>query len=928
MDCLKKLLSSKYTIYFKNCCEFICNFLQHATTVLNDDRLIRSCADVADHYLQVAHEDCRFNAAFFMDKFIDKIELIDEEICKTLKKTLHRRIRDKKPAIRALIVLVSRRFQDDKNIQDALIWHFYNDPELAVRKNLLKTMDLKIFGPNFLVDATQDCFEAIRKTAYVRLSKVKPSELNLEQIHRIMHNGLLERERQVSYSFKTNTFEHWLEEMYDGLDMIKLIEHFDIINHQEDMSRMLTLVHERDLDKIENNGTATKLHHVVEGFRERWLRNKILPNPEELDERVITVWISLVSFCRKNSQHIKPVKIRTIQLATGKPDESLERILDSQEQGNDEVIELFERINPDLVNLIDFLKKFVRHVDHVVKSDKTRVKNYEFIYHKLMDFIMSYEIGDELERRTVQEALGFMLRENLLTCHFTNYIPPIIRCLHRLIYYKSPNLMLNYISELIQNIRSHLEDLAAPTQSSQVFQSPIPASSKAPRSAKKVTINDKLPTRQSLATKAEEENLDYTIATKRVEIEELRDQFEECAKKMDCDQVKSIIHKIENLQAEINLLSSRRYSIASDVSHMSLDLDDEPDNKLSSTMLAPDDAPAEEDRASPVSKDDPKIFKHHADELVKCLQMYYACLECVKVKEVPPIMCNHLSHLSYESLDEWFKNNIRVRSLMIACNGITALMDKNFAKLDRTTTLFVSACYDSTSCLEIKTIGFKSLVDVSIEHDEVQEFSNKIEKFLDRVLQDYGKYNPKEIRDNELEFLNTIIEGTAKLFYHKKLDSPAIFSHLIIWWYHPDTPSKLTQFIGVFLPLFVKDMSLQRTSSDDHWLENLLSETFVTSMESLHDHILESDTMAEGDMNNLINFLCNLVPISFHPRVHNVVDKRIDDVGNRNSDLIRFLKQSKKSLAAAEAASFIRPKSTEPVNDTRDPIVMPLKLFD
>jgi hypothetical protein len=936
MDCLKKLLQSKQTIYFKTSCDFICKFLQYVTTSLKDDRLVRSCADVADHYMQIMHEDCRSNAVFFTSKFLSHIDTLDEQICNALKVTLPKRIRDKKPAIRAQAVLASRKFQDSKLIQEGFLHHFNRDPELTVRKALLQTMDIKIFGYDFLAESTQDSHEAIRKAAFQRLSKVSPSDLDSSQLHQIMHNGLFERERQASFSFKTNTLDPWLAKMYDGMDMIKLVEYFDVINHTEDVEKLLTLVHERDLDKIENNGTATRLHHVVEAFRERWLGagNKCLPNLEAFDERVITVWLSLVSFCKKNGSIIKPVKIKTIQPATGDLNESIERILDSQEQADEEVAELHERLTPDLVNLVDFLKRFVRHVDQVLKKDKSSLVNYEFTYHKLMGFIATYEVGDELERKTVQEALGLVLRENLLTGQFNQFIPPIIKCLHKLIYSKSSNLMINYISELIQNIRSHLEDLATSTQPSQIgIQPTMPAPGKTPKSAKKVTISEKLPTRLSIATKADEQNLEFKIATKRVELEELKDQLDEFVKMKDFDQAKTTNEKIEDLQAELNLLSGRRYSIASDVSHMSLEIDDEPEsNKLSSTMLAPADISIDDGRTSIEPKDDTKIFKHHTNELIKCLQMYYACLECVKVTEVPPTMCNHLSHLSYESLDEWFKNNTRVRSLMIACNGLTALMDKGFAQSEMTITLFISACYDTTNSLEIKSVGFKCLVDVIIEHDGIQAPMERLERFLNNILHDYGKYDPKSIKRDELDFITTIIHGTAKLFYHKKLDSPQLLSHIVIWWYHPRTHSKLTQFIGVFLPMFVRDLSAKRTSSEDDWLEELLAETFVVSIERLHNYILHEgfNIMAESDMHNLINFLANLVPVSIHPRVEEVVDKRIDDLGNSCADLTRFLKQSKNSLVALTGNQPSTPakQAAEPAMDTQDPILAPLKLFD
>lgn len=771
--CLKRLLQSNQSIYFKTSCDFICKFLQYVTTSLNDDRMVRTCADVADHYMQIAHEDSRLNAVYFTSKFLAHLETLDEEICNAWKVTLPKRIRDKKPAIRTQAILASRKFQDNKLIKEGFKFHFYRDPELSVRKALLQTMDIEIFGCEFLADATQDSHEAIRKVAFQRLSKVSPKDLTKDQLHQIIHNGLFERERHVSFSFKLNTLGPWLAKMYDGLDMTKLVGFFDVIKHEDGVGKLLTLVHEIDLEKIENNGTATKLHHVVEAFRETWLSsgNKCLPSLDSFNERVVTVWLSLVSFCKKNRSVIKPVKVRIIQPPTNNHDESIERLLESQDQNNEEVAELYERLTPDLVNLVDFLKRFVVHTEQVISEGRSSAVKCEFTYHKLMGFISTYEIGDESERKTVQEALGSILRDNLLTGHFNQFIPPIVKCLHKLIYSTSSNLMINYISELIQNIRSHLEDL---------------------------------------------------------------------------------------------------------------------------------DTSIDDGRASVEPRDDPSIFRYHPNELIKCLQMYYSCLESVRISEVPPTMCNHLSHLSYESLNEWFKSNTRVRSLMVACNGLTALMDKSFAQLDRTNALFISACYDTTNSLEIKTIGFKCLVDVVIEHDDLQPPSDRLERFINNILKDYGKYDPAEIEKDELDFVTAILYGTAKLLYHKKLASPELLAHIIVWWYHPRTDSRLTQFIGVFLPMFVRDASAKRVSNEDKWLEELLAEAFVVSIEYLHEYILGPgyNIMAEGDMLNLISFLCNLVPVSIHPRVHEVVDKRIDDLGTSDTDLIKFMRRSKQSLAS------------------------------
>lgn len=871
---------------------------QHKIT--NHDRIISSCLDVADLYMQVSDESCRLNAVLFVSKYLSSVETVDEAICEAFKATLPKRIRDRKPMIRAQAVLASRTFQDCKMIQDGFLHHFYRDPELMVRKALLQVMDTKVFGHDFLVDSTQDTHEVMRKAAFQRLSKISPLDLSQKQLHRVLHNGLIERERQASYSFKAHTLDSWLSTLYDGLDLYKLLEPFDVINNQEYIGQFLQLIFERDLEKLQNNGTTTQFHKVVESFRDQWLSsdNNCLPDLSQIDERVVTIWLALIKFCKSNQAIIKPVKIRTVDAEAANADESLEKIIDSQ-QRNDEVVELYERLMPDLVNLVNFMNRYVQHSSQILKGKQNQeAPKLEFIYQQLMGFICSFEVGDELERKTVHEVFDGILKQNLLTGNFQNFICPIIKCLFHLVYSCSSKLMINYISEMIHNVRSHLEDVASsntPNVAKKLIHSSIKAPrSKTPGTAKKVRIQSEP------LDSIESGNLEFKIATIRVDLEELKDKLEECIKKKDFDQAKTINNKIEELQSEYAHLHDRRCSVASDVSHISMVIDTEPtdDAKLSSTMIA--NPTLDDSNSSIQAKEDLKIFKRHPNELIKCLQMYFGCFQCIKMTQIPQTMLNHLSYLSYECLQECFKDNVRVRTMMVACNGLTALIDVEFAKQLTTLTLFTAACFDQNS-IEIRTVGFKSLVDVICQHDDLEVPSDKLIRFLKLSLADYGKYDPNDIQTNELDFVTTLIEGTTKLFYFRKISSPEVLAHLIIWWYHPRTPSKIKQFIGVFLPTFVNDISRK----DNQWLCDLLEDTFVKSIEYLHKYILNKGymIMTADDMISLSNFLSNLMPVSIHRTIIERVEERMEYYSKLNADLTKYFKQARVQLLAHISAS-------------------------
>lgn len=747
---------------------------QPETSITDHDQLISSVADIAGLYREVSNPNTRLNAVHFIYQFLCRVESLDEGICIAIKTKMLKSLRDKKAATRARAVLALRTFQDDDLTRKGFEYHFYRDPDPLVQKPLLQIMDTKVFGYEFLVVSTQDPRDYMRKIAYQRLSKVVPKDLSSREFHSIIHNGLNERDAQVAHKFRTQTLWPWLSSLYDGLDLHKMLEPFDIVNNLDDTILLLNTLYDHDRQQPQGNGGPTKLHHVVENFRERWLTDDTacLPNVEKVDERLVTIWLTLVKFCKDNQSIIEDVKIRTIRSQENAANESIEELLESQDN-REESIDLYERLCPDLVNLVDFLKRYICFLEKQLDEKKIEPEKAEFSYLQIMDFMTTYEVGDELERKTLQEAFDTILRESLLVRHFDNFIPPIIKCLYRLVYSRSSNLMVNYISELIQNVRSHLEDIA------------------------------------------------------------LKDTIQE----LTLDQLQGL------------------------------------------------------------------IFKDHPNELTKCLQMYLGCLQNVRITEVPETMLAHLDALSYASLEDWFNRNSKVRCLMVACNGVTGLIYKNFVLKDEgCVKLLTASCFDKNAVgLDLYTTGFRCLVDVVCQHDEL-EFPERGEEFLFKYLEQYGLF--KDPTKEKLEFLTAVIEGTTKLFYLQKLKSPDLLASIIIWWYHPHTPSKLKQFIGIFLPVFVNDLMKESQTEDSSWFKKLLIETFVSSVEILHDYILVKgfELMAANDLTNLINFLSNLIPVSLHPGIAELIDERMDELrGSANEkDLAKYLKQSRDSLTLKE----------------------------
>lgn len=728
------------------------------TTITEHDQLISACADVAGLYRQAVDETSRLNAVYFIFLLLSNAESLDEGICDAIKQKMLKSIRDKKPNTRAFAALALRTFQEDKLTQEAFRYHFDRDPEPIVRKHLLQIMDTKVFGYDFLVSTTQDPREYMRKIAYRRFNAVEPKNLSTQQLHCVIHNGLNERDLTVATTFERQTLWPWIAKLYDGIDLHKLLEAFDVVNYADDINCLLTKIYFHDRAESQGNGTSTKLHHLVERFRESWLNdNTRLPNVEKVDEQLVVAWFSLVNFCKKEATYIEKVVIRMIQPEDA-ANESIEHILESQET-EEESIDLYERLCPDLVNLVEFLNNYIRFVAKQLDDEEIDPEKAEFTYLQIIEYITTLEVGDELERKTVQEVFDTILKESLLVRHFENFITPLLRCLYRLVYSRSSNLMVNYISELIQNERSHLEDISQPTETTST--EPIP------------------------------------------------------------------------------------------------------------------------------------IFTSHPFELIKCLQMYLGCLQNARVTEVPETMLSHLKYLSFESLESpESAYRIKIMSLMVACNGVTGLVDKNFIRTDEAClTLLAASCHDEIF-KDKESIGFMCLVDVVCQHDDI-ELPEESEDFMITHLKRFHIFKANESRKKKLEFITAVIEGTTKLFYLQKLKSPYILAYLIIWWYHPNTPSKLKQFIGIFLPTFVNDLSNERHVAE------LLMDTFVISLEIFHDYILGPgyNIMAATDITNLISYMSNLIPVSLHPGIATRIDDKLSELDSdeRSKDLAKYLRMFKTS---------------------------------
>lgn len=810
-NCVCRLIQSPHSEYFKTSCDFLTKFLK-TLSESNDDKALGLCIKVVLEHFEVDHEGDRLNAVYFISKLLAQVTTLDEEIHLVLVEALADRVRDVKPLVRAHAVYASRTFQDKEIIRKCFDFFFYRDPEIAVRKALLTVMDTKVFGHTFLVDSTQDTHDALRIGAFLRLGKIDPKDLSDDPserkklIHRVIHNGLIERVPRVSHAFHTHTLKLWLPCLYDGVDLKHLLDQLDVIKHHDQIKTLLDKIFERDLE-------AKQLAKVVYQFRLRWLDSQSksrtsalglrLPGVAELDEQLTVAWLTLINFTRKHRSLIEEVKVKINR----KNNNSIENLIESLEIDED-TFELFELLTPDLVDLLDFLKEFIQRAD---KSDSEQLPKLEFIYQSLINLIGTYQIGDESERKKVQEVLISILNENLLVTKFTHFILPIMEILFKLVYKTSSNLMVNYIAELITNVRSHLEDICEP---------PAPSAST------------------------------------------------------------SFLHSAIKAPQAARVMNRKKVRISG---HIAGDY-----SMLSSTMI--------HGNAMIVSEDNPNLFKDHPGELIKCLQMYFGCLQNVKLTQVSPTMLNHLKFLTFSTY-EAFSTDVKIIRLATACNGITALVDKNFALEPQTLPSLVRGLESVHK--DIVVVSLKSIVDIVLQHNDIDWPEEKVASFLCDNLSNFGGSS----KESESEFITTLVVSTTKLLYHERISDPELLADLIIWWYHPDTPTWPKQHIGVFLPLFINDLSAKAKSPTggptQSWLQNLLEDNFLISIEALHNYVTGpgSELMTIGDINSLISFLCKLIPVPFHSGIRSKLEDRIAELLDDNrKDLAKYYELSAKEL--------------------------------
>lgn len=817
--------------------------------VTNHDRLISAVVlDVINHYMQSVDDDCRCNAVMLITKVLSSVSSLDQGICDVIKTTLAKRMRDKKAIIRAHAILASKTFQDCKLIREAFIHHFERDPEPIVRKALIQVMDTKVFKHGFLIDSTRDSNEPIRKVAYHLLGLLNPLDLTLEDRHKVIHNGLNERCRHLAYVFRSRTLDLWTKTLYDRVDLIKLVQSFDVINNLEDMQRLVDLIYMEDLENIQTNG-STRLHSNVELLRQNLLNAQTrLPDLESLNDKSVFIWMTLLRFCKKNSGSIQPVRL----VPHVDANTSIEKLIDTNTNVQEEEIDLYERLCPDLVTLADYIKKFVYHTHEMIeRRDNKSVASLEFVYQQLMQFIETYEIVDELERKYTQEVFRLMLKENLLTGAFEDFITPIVRCLSRIIYKTSPNLMVSLVSDMINDVRSNLEDLTDRCRrlgnTQEIAKSSTPFK---PRGS--------FPSSNALPLDVVIEN---EIAQNKVDLRDAEEKYQE---EKDFDE--SVLKRIEDLRTNIKLLSDKRHSLIAF-----------PDTGYNASSRSS----AAHLQSIDFDTEDVQIFKHHRSELLKCLQMFAACFEYCDLKEVPVTMSTHLTLLSLEGM-EW-TNDPTIKSLVIRCTGLAALTGRNFALQAGTLALLVGGCKDPM--IEVKTRSYRSLVDVVIQHREIEVQESELYNLFRGPLKKYGNYDPKDDKKSTLEYLLAITEGATKLFYFEKLSSPEILADLILWWYHPRTHSRVKQYIGVFLPIFVEDLT-GRSRECEAKLHSLLEKTFLLGVESLHAYILGPgyNIMAASDILSMIRFMCSLIPVVCHVSIAISVARRIRELSRLETD--------------------------------------------
>ncbi|CAH1784611.1 unnamed protein product, partial [Owenia fusiformis] len=415
----------------------------------------------------------------------------------------------------------------------------------------------------------------------------------------------------------------------------------------------------------------------------------------------------------------------------------------------------------------------------------------EYILHQLLTLAGVLDLSDEVGRK----SLNKLIRE-MLVCTTTSHtlVEPLILRLHTI--HPDDNLRISNLVEVISEIRQ-----------------PI------------TTIEDSM-------SADEQRKLDLKLAGVRVELNQLREELDDCIKNQE-------FGKAAEIKARITELDASKASILDEGVPKTQEIREE--------------------------KNDPGT-------LLKCLTITTCMLQDVSMKSLSPTLQTLMETLILPCIPN---EDPAVRNQAVKALGLSCLLSKDTARAHLLLFMQISrvdACEVQITALHVifdllHTFGMESFdvdedeeenaEDVELPKEEADERS-EVESTTSSTEKMHAGKTTKSILsiligllDEEgTEIRTAAAEGLAKLLLSGRVLSSKLLSRLILLWYNPVTEgdSHLRHCLGAFFPMF----AFAGRSNQE-----LVAECFTPTLRTLFNAPATSP-LAEVNVNNVSELLVQL----------------------------------------------------------------------
>lgn len=431
---------------------------------------------------------------------------------------------------------------------------------------------------------------------------------------------------------------------------------------------------------------------------------------------------------------------------------------------------------PDLSVFCRYTEDFAVSADVFVEDDEqanaVRLMEKEFVLQQLVQITAYYDLADEVGRRSLVE----MIRK-LLLCRDIgqNCMAVLVEAFARL--YPATS-RIHQLAEIISDLREASSD--APVAAEKTV-TPEPEAAATATPVKQVPEVPQLSEAEIRAHKLK-------VAKVKVQLNEVREDLENCVRSLDLDKAQELKLKMKELQDELDALQQQRLETPAQTPNVITPRQPQPEegnaSRTSCASEEPEEPPAQLDDAATMSR---------------CLTIICEMLRSADIKTLSPTLHSLHDNLLLPCLknQDALVRELSVKALALLCSISKDLAYKHLP-------LFIQISQVDVEAIQI--CALKALFDILLLHglDNFTAQSDETSAPLEDV-DGLTSVLSKRLEEEEAgEVRTAIISGLCKLLIASRLQSPKLLSQLILMWYNPLTEedNQLRQMLGSFFPVY------------------------------------------------------------------------------------------------------------------------------